>query len=837
MNGPRNDPSLPSGDTEDTTGATPPDRTSESNELLKSNASGRFLLGCAGANPDHLKERAELRWYHSLGASIVFTALMAGASLYVLLGICFDLPWQVMAAISTVWAMLVFNLDRLIVARIIGKPTILNKMGLFLSRLVLAVGVAVLMAVGLEILFFGAEIEQRIVQLNDEAQETLENNARTKAETETYKDQLAAPGKQAADLLKARETATTERDTNARAELCENNPTPELNCETGTGNVGPGQRSDDAAIALENARRELREATTAYADYALTARKTQFDDIALAACGFPPQALLTREQEQRCAAQQLVEARVQEVVALAAAQNDKGLIRRLVALADLADDEHGIWVTVARFIFFAVVASVDLIPLSAKLFGGATGHDTRARRDFVTASNEFTDEMNNATRREPHFLDGAGPFRNFFKKIGIVPDYDEAASSARATHYESLFERQSEILQSKWPTVTQAAPAEKQAGSQRNQPIRQQSQPLGDNHHVGVPAMPDSEGATMPDPPKDPKKTSEAFTGDGLYPGKVLEAKNGTKYHLDALLQAKSNVVNQLWLCKRIDVADDKRYVAKCCLREGFNALKRDLASAQVSSPRIIEPTSGLSVTKDTDSNYYFIVLPYYQDGDLSVYQGTFRGDPARGVAPRLVPLEAALSITRQLLEGLADVHERGIVHCDIKPRNILLDLTSGHLRPEIVITDFGAMKLMADHNRAEVTQVFAGTEPYAAPEQLLASEVAYGRRAHATDLWAVGAVLFRMLTHEAPRDRLPGKPSWTDNSDEYKNWLRNSPQPPRLDTLDPSIPASIADVVATWLSKDPASRVSPEVNLETQNSRDVMDDAIARLDDAMAML
>ncbi|WP_458683195.1 DUF4407 domain-containing protein [Prescottella equi] len=770
------------------------------------NPGGQFLLWCAGANPKHLHEIAERRWYHSLGASVIFTAVVAGASAYVLMLVCFELSWQTMAAISVAWAMVVFNLDRLIVSRVLGRPSFWNKTGLFLSRFVLVIGVALMMAVGVEMIIFSPEIGQKIIELNVEAQAQREAEARRQAETE-FAAQLAAPGKQAETLKLAVSEATTARNDADRREKCESDPKPELNCQSGTGDRGPGNRTDDAALAVNNAQAHLESVTAAYNDYAIDARPTGLNEAELEACGHPAGALLTRQQEQECAARQRVEARVQEVVDTTDAQNDKGMIRRLAALAEVARDKHGFWVTALRILIFIVVASIDLIPLSAKLFGGTTGHDMRARRDFITASDEYMADFNAAKRKEPHFLDKTRATHRVRKALGFAPDYDEAAAKARSDHYAALFERQGEILKASWPQPTRSEQVNGHPLADPEEQTASQTAPTTPNPHTPV------------------------YQGEGLYAGKVLTAKNGAEFRLgNPLSRANTNDVNQLWRCKRIDRDDDRDYLAKCCTRKGHRGLVRDAVVAQLSSPRVIKIVSGPSVAEDLDSGYYFIVMPYFEDGDLDAFQKRFRAFGYR------VPLSIALSVTRQMLEGLGDVHESGAVHCDIKPQNILLDLSNGDANPEIVITDFGAMKLMKDHHRAEATQVFGGTEPYAAPEQLLTNKDIYGRRAHATDLWAVGAVLFKMLTNFRPRDLLAGKPEWAQGDDKYKQWLREAPEVPRLDELDPSIPEPIADIVARWLSKEPRSRVSEGLDIEAQNSRAVMDDALAQLDEAMVM-
>jgi tetratricopeptide (TPR) repeat protein/tRNA A-37 threonylcarbamoyl transferase component Bud32 len=118
------------------------------------------------------------------------------------------------------------------------------------------------------------------------------------------------------------------------------------------------------------------------------------------------------------------------------------------------------------------------------------------------------------------------------------------------------------------------------------------------------------------------------------------------------------------------------------------------------------------------------------------------------------LPLETARPIVRQLLSALEAAHARGIVHRDFKTENVLLVAGESGLRA--VVTDFG----LARSRDAFVSGAGpAGTPAYMAPEQLAGGEVTA-----ATDVWAIGAVLYEILTGKRPydgfaRDRRPIAP------------------------------------------------------------------------------
>jgi serine/threonine-protein kinase len=110
------------------------------------------------------------------------------------------------------------------------------------------------------------------------------------------------------------------------------------------------------------------------------------------------------------------------------------------------------------------------------------------------------------------------------------------------------------------------------------------------------------------------------------------------------------------------------------------------------------------------------------------------------------LPVAEAITIARQILAGLAHAHAQGIIHRDVKPANIMVSDeigTGNHVR----ILDFGLARLRGSASTS-VTQslIVVGTPNYMAPEQTLAGEVDAR-----TDVYAVGVVLFEMLTGQRP--------------------------------------------------------------------------------------
>jgi serine/threonine protein kinase len=156
------------------------------------------------------------------------------------------------------------------------------------------------------------------------------------------------------------------------------------------------------------------------------------------------------------------------------------------------------------------------------------------------------------------------------------------------------------------------------------------------------------------------------------------------------------------------------------------------------------------------------------------------------------LPAAELTATARGLLSTLAYLHGRGIVHGDLKPSNLLLRVPG-----EIVIADFGAAELVgADRAPAPET---GGTPLYLAPEQFRGAP-----SSPATDLYAVGAVLFEMSVGHPLRS--------------HASLVRDSPVealPADRRDLLAGQPARWRDLVIGLLSPDPAARAAASVNVD----------------------
>lgn len=172
-----------------------------------------------------------------------------------------------------------------------------------------------------------------------------------------------------------------------------------------------------------------------------------------------------------------------------------------------------------------------------------------------------------------------------------------------------------------------------------------------------------------------------------------------------------------------------------------------------------------------------YIVMQYVDGPNLKEY--------VREEGPLTV--EESINFARQILDGLAVIHDTGIIHRDVKPQNVLID---DGLQAKI--TDFGVAFITVDPGLTE-TGMAVGTAAYMAPEQ--ASGEMVGPQ---SDLYAVGVILYELLTGRLP---FPGE---NPVQVMYRH-VNEMPNPPRA--LNRSVPLAVEAVVLKALAKDPQDR------------------------------
>ena len=198
-------------------------------------------------------------------------------------------------------------------------------------------------------------------------------------------------------------------------------------------------------------------------------------------------------------------------------------------------------------------------------------------------------------------------------------------------------------------------------------------------------------------------------------------------------------------------------------------------------------------------------ILPVYGsgavDGTLFYVMPYVAGESLRRRLTRAgrLPLHEALRLAREVADALDYAHAHGVVHRDIKPENILLE--SGHA----VVADFGVALVVsraADHatgpaspdGRLTSLGMVVGTPPYMSPEQASGDGALDGR----SDIYALGCVLYEMLTGEPPFSGATARAT-------IARRFQGPPVP--LRQRRPDVPAAVAAVVQKALAIEPADR------------------------------
>jgi serine/threonine protein kinase/tetratricopeptide (TPR) repeat protein len=229
-------------------------------------------------------------------------------------------------------------------------------------------------------------------------------------------------------------------------------------------------------------------------------------------------------------------------------------------------------------------------------------------------------------------------------------------------------------------------------------------------------------------------------------------------------------------------LAEDTRLARRVALKAlpaylgaGAEARSRFEAEARAVSALDHPNIATLHEINTTDEGQLYMVFAYYEGEPLDVR-----------IARGPLPVEEALAVAAGIAEGLSAAHASGIVHRDVKPSNVLL--TDGG---PVKLLDFGVAKVAGQDLTEDGVRL--GTLAYMSPEQV-ASRPVDGR----SDLWALGVVVYEMLTGSRPfaADDAPGT---------LHAILHRRPAP--ATALRPELSVDVTRVVDKLLSKQPDRR------------------------------
>jgi len=222
------------------------------------------------------------------------------------------------------------------------------------------------------------------------------------------------------------------------------------------------------------------------------------------------------------------------------------------------------------------------------------------------------------------------------------------------------------------------------------------------------------------------------------------------------------------------------RLVAIKTLHEGLTGdpafLKRfrreAKAAASLSHPNVVTVHD-----VGQDNNTHYIVMELIEGDDLK--------NVIRSWAP--LPLKQTLDLAIQICEGVGYAHRAGFVHCDVKPQNVLVTKDG-----RAMVADFGIARVISEATMSRGDLAW-GTPHYFSPEQA-AGEPA----TPASDVYAIGVILFEMLTGRLPFEAENATALALKHLRDDAPWVTD---------LNPNIPVPIAKIVRKVMAKEPSAR------------------------------
>ncbi len=207
--------------------------------------------------------------------------------------------------------------------------------------------------------------------------------------------------------------------------------------------------------------------------------------------------------------------------------------------------------------------------------------------------------------------------------------------------------------------------------------------------------------------------------------------------------------------------------------------LREARTANRVQHPHVVDVTD---VGQDSDGSP-FLVQEYLEGETLFDYAQRQGGK---------LSLPELSEIMGPVLSAVAEAHERGVVHRDLKPENVFLAGRRGRRIPKVL--DFGISKVQSSEHELTAVGVMMGTPAYMAPELGVSSKDADAR----TDVWALGVVIFEMLSGKLPFEG--------ESVGEVLLAVATT-DAVKLRDVQPDVPERISEIVAKCLRRNPDER------------------------------
>jgi serine/threonine-protein kinase len=223
-----------------------------------------------------------------------------------------------------------------------------------------------------------------------------------------------------------------------------------------------------------------------------------------------------------------------------------------------------------------------------------------------------------------------------------------------------------------------------------------------------------------------------------------------------------------------------QRQVAVKVLRESYSGdpafLARFRREAQAAAS-LDHPNVVTVYDVGQDGDYHYIVMEYVQGQDLKTL---IRQQGQLGVGE-------ALDIAIQISAGVGHAHKAGVIHCDVKPQNVLVTRDG-----RAMVTDFGIARALSESGLTESDTVW-GSPLYFSPEQ-----AAGDPPSPASDVYSIGIVVYEMLA---------GKPPFQAEKTAALALMHMRNEPTALTVRNPQVPPQLEWIIRKVMAKEPAAR------------------------------
>ncbi|MCP5096894.1 MAG: serine/threonine protein kinase [Chloroflexi bacterium] len=182
------------------------------------------------------------------------------------------------------------------------------------------------------------------------------------------------------------------------------------------------------------------------------------------------------------------------------------------------------------------------------------------------------------------------------------------------------------------------------------------------------------------------------------------------------------------------------------------------------------------------DGYRHYMVMEYVAGKTLKqVVRDTVADD-------KFMPTSRTLDLVIQICNGIGYAHRAGLIHCDVKPHNVIVSPDE-----RVKVADFGIARAISGATQQQIVSQVWGTPQYFSPEQASGNATT-----PAADVYAIGVVMFEMLS-----GRLP----FTAESHTAMALKHIQAEPPLLSEFNPAVPHQLEQIVNKLLSKEPTGR------------------------------